>query len=178
MRNDTLRVVHTRPVYNIISSGALTINTSAYTANDYLCTNYITYTGAFLEQTDAFVKIIGVRVRESITSGTLQKPALNILFFDECDIATTANGAFDFGDGTNTDIDNIMGQLAVTTLGYDTITSGGNAYNAIANAYFVNPIIVQVASANRYIKAIPLTAGTPTFGASTILTIDLIVEMI
>lgn len=177
MRNNTLKVVHTRPALNIISSGSLTISNSAYVANDYLCTNYITYTGSFLEQTDAFVKIIGVRVRETITSGTLQKPALSILFFDECDIAPTANNAFSFADGTNTDIDNIMGVLAVTSAGYDTITSAGNAYNAINNSYFTFPLTVQVSSLNRYIKAIPVTTGTPTFGASTIISIDLLVEM-
>lgn len=176
MRNNTLNVVHTRTTYNVIESGNLTLSASAYSANDYLCTNYITYSGAFLEQTDAFTRIIGVRIRENITSGTLQKPDLTIRFFDTCDITTTANDAFDFADGTNTTSANVVGSLTVLGADYSTIVSGGNSYDAVATVYFNNPPVVQGTS-NREIKAIPITTGTPTFGASTEFSIDLIVEM-
>jgi hypothetical protein len=177
-RNNTLEAVHTRGIYNIIESGALTIDTSAYAANDYLCTNYITYSNAFLEQTDCLVRVLGFRIRETITNGTLQKPALKILVFNECDITTTANGDFDFTDGTNTSLANIMGMLVVAGADYTDLKSGANTYNALANVYFSTPLVVPIASTNRYIKVIPLTTGTPTFDASTSFKIDLIVEMV
>jgi hypothetical protein len=177
-RNSTIEAVHTRGIYNIIESGALTLDTNAYAANDYLCTNYITYSNAFLEQTDCLVRVLGFRIRETITTGALQKPGLKLLVFNECDITATANGDFDFADGTNTDLQDIAGALVVAaSTDYVELKSGANTYDAIANVYFSTPLIVPIVSTNRYIKIIPLTTGTPTFPAATAIHIDLIVEM-
>lgn len=176
MRNLSIDPVHTRMVYDIIPSGILTLSASAYAANDYLCTNYITYDNAFPEQTDCFIRVLGVRVRENITTGSLQKPALKIYFFNECDMVITANDDFDFADGTNTTLDDIQGSLTVASIDYTEVKSGATTYDAIANVYFTVPLIIPVASTNRYVKAIPTTTGTPTFDASTEFQIDLITE--
>src|SRR5512133_2354535 len=133
-RNNTLKVVHTRPVYDIISSGNLTISNVAYAANDYLHTNQIIYSNAFLEQEDCFVKILGVRVREHITAGTLQKAALKIYIFNICDMMNiTANADFDFADGTATTLDNINGSITVATLNYTDVKSAANTYDSFNN---------------------------------------------
>jgi len=174
-RNNTLRDIHVRNIVNIIESGNLEIDTgNAYAANDYLHDNIITYSSAFLEQTDCYTEILGVRVRET-TEGTLQKPALRIFFFDSCDIVPTANAAFDLTDGTNTTIDDLQGTLDVAALGYVDLPSGASTLDTINNTYFINPLVVYT-NTNRAIKAIAMTTGTPTFDATGAIQIDLIVR--
>lgn len=174
-RNNTLRDIHTRDIINIIESGNLTISTDAYTAGDYLHTNVITYSSAFLEQTDCYSEIVGVRIREH-TEGTLQKPALKIFFFDSCDIAPTANAAFDLTDGTDTTIDNLQGVLTVAALDYVELPSGASNLDAINNTYFTKPLEMAT-NTNRIIQAVAMVTGTPTFHATGTIQIDLIVKM-
>jgi len=177
LRDNTLAPKHIRNILNIINSGDLTIdNAAAFTASDYLHTGVIDFQYSFLESSNNYTKIIGVRVRESIPSGTLQKAALRIFFFDECDIDAVSNEPFDLGDGTNTTLNNLVGILDVPSINYLDLPSGASVLDAMATVNFTTPLIVEHV-AGRVISAIAITTGTPDFEDDTILSIDLIIEM-
>jgi hypothetical protein len=172
MRDNNLESVYVKTVYDQATSGALTIDNAIYAADDYLHDGVINLSNVFLEQSDCYAKITSFTIRETITSGTLQKPDLKIYVFDTCDIVPVANADFNFADGTNTDIDNIIGSVTVANLtSYTVVKSGGSSYAAIAVVAPTVPIIVKVGSSNRHIPIIAITTATPTFDNSTVISI-------
>lgn len=164
MRDNNLNPAEIKTVYDMVSTGNLTISSAAYTIGDYLHTTVISLP-VFPETTDSFVTLERYTIREVITAGTLQKAKLKLYFFSNNDMSITANDAFDWTDGTETTLSDLEYIGTVDTSNWTEIDSK----NAVAEINLVSPVTFRNMSSNRTLYLIILANEAKTYDATAVI---------
>jgi len=174
-RDNNIKPAETKTVYDRISLGNLTISTgSAYTAGDYLHTGVLALP-VFAETTDSYVRIVKIILREVVTSGTLAKGKMKLLWFTSNDMSITANSAFALADGTATTLVDLEDKAtAIDTADWE--EPWADSKNAIMVKYPLNPLLFKNLSTARSLYLIVLANEAITFDASAVLSGEIYVE--
>lgn len=171
MRNQSIKFSFVKPIIDYANSGTLTVSSSAYTSGDYLHSSVINF-NVFQETFDSAVKIVGIKVREIITAGSLAKKAFKLRLFNFNDMTVIANDNFDFTDGTLTSIENLLSTISVVSADYDEVTSK----EAIMEKNLITPIYIPNYSSGRYLYGIAVTTDTTAYDATAEVSIELTYE--
>ena len=148
----------------------LTVDTSAYSANDYLHDGILVF-NVFPEATSGIL-LKKVIVREKLTTGTLARNSFNLLLFTACDFTVTKNGAFSWANATTTTLDDLCETVSVVTTDY--VDQGTN--NSIAIYNLSVPKLIHNRGLGRELYGICKAVTTTAYDATATLTIELIYE--
>jgi hypothetical protein len=169
MRNNVrLKVALTAEVLDSANSGTLTVDSNAYAANDYFCDGYIAFNNVFPDTSDGWIELKEIIVRESISSGTINKPALKLYFFDSCDLNVVKNQDFDYADGTSTTLDNLLSIEVIASTDFLEQSTAGNVYRAFAHKSGLSKFF-KGTTTNKTLYCVPVIneiktmSNTPTF---------------
>jgi len=181
MRNKTLRNSYVRDIKDYVSGASLSIQTgTSYTGTDRYLHNSLIQWDVFPETNDTFIDIKGFNIYELITTGTLQKPAMEIRVFDYCGMLVTVDNVFKLADDStgNTTARNIKSIVKVKTTDYEEIKENGTALAAVAYVQLSEPFTIRQQQNDTTMRAIALTdTAAPNFDNSATLFIDLVVKV-
>lgn len=169
-RSDVFDAVYIRSVYASSFSGVLTVDSSAYSVNDFVQSGVIVFDDVFTDENISCIQILGLKVSETVASGSLAKKSMELILFDSCDLSPVANSPFSLS--TNTGLSNIVAVLSVASPDYKTFQHSGDTNAKSFSSAPLNCFVSRIGS-SRHLYGVLRSLDTSAFSSGASLSLEL-----